>query len=242
MTMSAISPVGQLVAERPGRARVLEALGIDYCCGGRLPLEDACRARGIDVGTALSLLEAEDTRTVDDANRDACAGMTLSELADHIEIKHHAHLREVLPRLQHLARKVADAHGERDTRLHRVRSTLADFAREMSSHMLKEEHVLFPMIRAMERTGIAAESHCGSIANPIRQMEAEHSQGGDALAEMRALTDGFVPPSDACNSYRALLDGLADLERDTHLHVHKENNILFPGAIRCEATGRTTRV
>jgi regulator of cell morphogenesis and NO signaling len=237
MSILSTTTVGQLVAERPGRSRVFEALGIDYCCGGKLPLEAACRARGLDVRATIDRLEGEDAAQ-GGASAQVGAAMSLAELADHIEREHHDRLRAELPRLLRLAQKVEHAHGTRDERLHKVRAVLADFTTEMFQHMLKEERVLFPMIRALEHAGAATPGPRGSVARPIAQMEAEHDHAGGALASLRDLTDGFTPPAGACNSYRALLDGLAELERDTHQHVHKENNLLFPGAARLEQTLR----
>jgi len=99
---------------------------------------------------------------------------------------------------------------------------------------MKEERILFPMIRQLDQSAAAPAFHCGSLANPIRQMESEHDDAGSALERLRNCTDGFTPPEWACNTYRAMLDALAELERDMHQHVHKENNVLFPGAIAME--------
>lgn len=234
--MSAIEPtrtVGELVADDPRRARVLEAVGIDYCCGGKTPLESACRERGLDpeqVAQQLAMV-AEDA---DHAGED-CASMSLTALADHIEASHHAYLRVELPRLERLAARVAEAHGQRDIRLAELSTVLAAFSAEMQHHMTKEERMLFPIIRALEAGQRPRAYHFGSIANPIRIMESEHDNSGDALAQMRELTNGFDTSSAQCNTHLALLDGLATLESDTHRHVHKENSILFPRAIELEA-------
>jgi regulator of cell morphogenesis and NO signaling len=105
----------------------------------------------------------------------------------------------------------------------------------MFNHMAKEEQILFPIVRALESGAAGAASHCGSIANPIRVMEAEHDHAGGAVARLRELTDGFTAKPDDCNTHRALLAGLAQFEADLHRHVHKENNILFPRAIAMES-------
>ncbi|HUG44578.1 MAG TPA: hemerythrin domain-containing protein, partial [Acidobacteriota bacterium] len=106
------------------------------------------------------------------------------------------------------------------------------------SHMLKEERILFPMVRELEASAEAPQFHCGSLAHPIRQMEDEHDAAGAGLEKLRELSDGYSPPEWACNTYRAMLDALANLESDMHLHVHKENNILFPRALQMEAEKR----
>lgn len=225
--------VGQLVAERPARSRVFEKLGIDYCCGGKKSLEDACRDKGLDARTIAALLEASEgapaTAEVDPQ------AMSLTELADHIEQTHHAYLRRELPRLAMLVRKVAAVHGHRYPWMLEVDGVFAGFMAELDSHMMKEEQILFPIVREVERGNRSAGSHCGGLANPIRVMEHEHDSAGNALAAMRRLTDGFTPSADACNTFRAMLDGLAELERDMHQHVHKENNVLFPRALELEA-------
>ncbi len=230
--------VGELVVDDPRRARVFEALGIDYCCGGKMPLESACLALGLDPKQIVERLATID----EDAPRDSdeCAGMSLAELADHIEARHHAYLREELPRLEQLGGKVARAHGQGDPRLVRLAEVIESFSTEMQDHMTKEERMLFPSIRAFE-DGDQPPANCfGSIADPIRVMESEHDSSGDALAVMHELTGGFDRSSAQCNTHLALLEGLATLERDTHQHVHKENNILFPRAIELEAARATT--
>ncbi|MFG0284985.1 MAG: iron-sulfur cluster repair di-iron protein [Phycisphaerales bacterium JB039] len=222
--------VGTLVAEQPGRSRVLEKLGIDYCCGGKLPLEEACRKRGLDPAAVVAQLrEADETGRPGEVD---AAAMGLAELADHIEQAHHAWLREELPRLDGMTKKVSAVHGESEPRLREVREAFCALREEMFSHMQKEEQILFPAIRALER---GEPAPMGSVAGPIAQMEHEHEQAGGALAAIRAATDDFEPPAWACGTYRAMLAGLADLEADMHRHIHKENNVLFPRAMRLEA-------
>jgi regulator of cell morphogenesis and NO signaling len=231
--------VGQLVTDRPGRSRVFETLKIDYCCGGKRPLAEACGKRGLDTQAVVELLRKADAEadhggagTVDPV------ALSLTDLADHIEREHHAYLRRELPRLDRITEKVSHVHGEADPRLAEVRRAFCALRDELTSHMMKEETILFPMIRQLEQADGLPSSRCGSIANPIRQMETEHEHAGGALATMRAATDGFQPPEWACNTYRAMLDGLAHLERDMHQHVHKENNVLFPRALELEKRHR----
>jgi regulator of cell morphogenesis and NO signaling len=119
--------------------------------------------------------------------------------------------------------------------LHEIRKIFVQFAGEMSAHMMKEEQILFPMIRRLEQSASPQAFHCGSIANPIRQMELEHHGAGDALDRFCALTDGYTPPAWACNTYRAMVHALGQLQRDMHQHVHKEDNVLFPRALAREA-------
>jgi regulator of cell morphogenesis and NO signaling len=225
--------VGQLVTERPGRARIFESFGIDYCCGGKKPLEVACREKGVDPKTVLGVLAVLDEQRPDATETDwSQAGLT--ELADHIERSHHASLKRELPRLSFLTTKVAHAHGGHRPELVELRDVFDAFRAELEAHMAKEEHVLFPLCRKLD-AGVPTRSHCGSVANPIRVMVQEHDDAGDALARMRSLTDGYAVPPGACNTYRAMLAALAELELDMHRHVHKENSILFPKAIDAES-------
>ncbi len=228
--------VGQLVAQRPGRSRFFESIGIDYCCGGKVPLEQAVNSRGLEIEAVTALLEAADAKAQGhDAVLIDANAMGLAELADHIVQTHHAYLRAELPRLDQITERVYRVHGEHEPRLAEVRGAFRSLRDELTEHMMKEERILFPMIREMAQADGPQQFHCGSIANPINQMEAEHEHAGDALATMRRATDDYQPPEWACNTYRAMLDGLAYLERDMHQHVHKENNVLFPKAIQLEA-------
>ena len=230
------STIGELVTERPGRSRVFERLNVDYCCGGKLPLAEACEKRGLDVDTVLAQLQQADAEAdVRDASLADADAMGLTELADHIEQTHHAYLRSELPRLDQMTEKVYRVHGESDPRLAEVRWAFTALKHELESHMPKEEQILFPIIRRMEAEGRSVQTPFGSIAQPIAQMELEHEQAGDALATIREATDGYRPPLWACNTYRAMLDALRQLEQDMHQHVHKENNVLFPKALELEA-------
>ncbi len=223
--------VGQLVVERPNRARVFEKHGIDYCCGGKIPLTQACQKKGISLDAIVAELSETDASTPDiDLVH---AGLT--ELADHIEATHHASLRRELPRLETLARKVAAVHGDEHPELVALRDEFLHFKQDMESHALKEEQILFPAIRDLDRGSVNPGRPFGTVKHPIRVMLAEHDDAGASLARMRELTGNFTPPPTACNSYRALFAGLEDLEQDTHRHVHKENEALFPRAIEKEA-------
>ena len=231
-TAPAITPdsrIGDLVAAQPSFARIFEKLGIDYCCGGRRSLAEAAADRGLAPDTLAVLLEATADFGGPTPEVDAAA-MSLSGLIDHIEGTHHVYVRRELPRLVEMADRLSTKHGLRDPRLPEVADTVQALAAEMADHMRKEEQILFPLVRLIEQN-VRDGFHCGSIANPIRVMEAEHESAGRALARLRELTDGFTPGADACNTHRAFLAGLAEFEQDLHRHVHKENNILFPRAL-----------
>lgn len=233
LTLDPTATVGSFVRQKPSRSRVFESLKIDYCCGGKTPLHQACERKGIDAAEVMKQIEASDAAAETSDLTDADS-MTLTELADHIEATHHAYLREELPRLDFMTEKVSRVHGEKDERLFRMREAFVALKAELEPHMMKEEKILFPLIRQLEASQSSSEFHCGSVANPIRQMEHEHDQAGNALEILREVTDGYEPPEWACNTYRAMLDSLQKLEADMHQHVHKENNVLFVKALELE--------
>jgi regulator of cell morphogenesis and NO signaling len=230
------TPVGLLVTERPGRARLFERLGIDYCCHGRDTLGHACAAKGLDVADVLRTLSGEGPEGAGAENEEFdAAAATMSALADHIVAVHHIYLRRALPWLAGLLDKVVAAHGERHPELHAVREVFRRLREELEMHMLKEEKVLFPIIRQLETATTLPSLHCGTVHNPVVVMEHEHRDAGAALERLRALTHGYSAPPDACPTYRALLSELAALELDLHRHIHKENEILFSRAMAAEA-------
>lgn len=227
--------VGEIVARKPMLSRIFEEAGIDYCCGGKKPLEKACREKGIAPSELIARLEKAKEADEKENFVDAAA-MGLVELVDHIEKTHHAYLRSELARLSALTKKAAAVHGEKDARLRMVEETYHTLACELSSHMMKEEKELFPMVRELEANKNSQAFRSGSAGELIPRLEGEHHQAGEALARLRELTGGYTPPEWACNTYRAMLDALARLERDLHQHIHKENNILFPKTIAVEKT------
>ena len=231
-TISADTQVAALVLEQPSRARVFERYGIDYCCGGKTALGIACADRGLDLAVVIAALEEPVAAGADDVD---WTSVPLTELCTHIVEQHHGYLREELPPLRQLVGKVARAHGGVHAELLDVQTTFDALADELEQHMVKEEQILFPACVSLDE-GTAAQFPFGSVENPIRMMLHEHDEVAAGLAELRALTGAYEPPADACNSYRAMLGRLETLERDTHRHVHEENNILFPRAVALEAS------
>lgn len=217
--------VGELVRAVPARSRIFENLGIDYCCGGKIPLAQACQKKGLDPATVVAMLAAFDGAP-DHATVNPNT-MTLSELCDHIEQVHHAYLREELPRLDFMTRKVAAVHGEHEPRLHGVRRVFETFQAEIAAHIQEEDEQIFPAIRQWESGEQARGQVPASLNESFGKLEAEHDKAGSALARFKELTDNYAPPDWACNTFRALYDGLAQLEENMHQHVHKENNVLF---------------
>jgi regulator of cell morphogenesis and NO signaling len=220
--------LGELVAERPGRAAVLDRLGLDYCCHGQRSLAEACDAAGLDAGAIAVVLEDVEATIVDvDHPRGPVA------LADFIEATHHRYLHDELPALEALAAKVRVVHRHRHPELDDVCRLVAEIHADLEPHMLKEERVLFPAIRAL--TGGTRDFPFGTVQNPIRMMGIEHDQCGELLAQLRVAARDYTAPEDACASYRSLYARLAALEADTHRHIHLENNVLFPAAVALEA-------
>ena len=231
--------VGDLVVRYPQLRLKLEQLGIDYCCGGKKPLIEASEAAGQPWPAVETALNAALTKQPESDATD-WSRAPLSELVDHIVDSHHAFMKEQLPRLDGLLEKVQNAHGDRHgDMLAPLRQAYSSIRAELEAHLMKEEEILFPAIKANEtfltNGGTKPVSHCGSIQNPIRQMELEHDAAGDELAEMRRLTDGYQLPADACPTFAALYEGLANMEADLHEHIHLENNILFPKSVAQEA-------
>ena len=224
-----------LVTARPGLAATLDRVGLDYCCGGRRTLAAAADAAGLDLDTVLEILNRV-SETEPEAGSEGWTSMSPTELVDHLEATHHAYLREALPRAAVLADKVASVHAERHPELAVVSGLVAELRAELEPHLLKEERILLPMIRELGAATQTPQFHCGSLANPIRVMAFEHDTAGDLLARLRAATSGYAVPDDGCASYQALYVTLAELEADTHLHVHKENNVLFPAVLDAEAS------
>lgn len=236
--MNPIDPnatLAALVTARPAIAATLDRVGLDYCCGGRRTLAHAADAAGLDLDTVLEILNRVNETEPDTGIEDWTA-MPPTDLVDHLEATHHAYLREALPRATALADKVASVHAERHPELVVVAQLVAELRAELEPHLLKEERILFPMIRELGAAKQTPQFHCGSLANPIRVMAFEHDHAGDLLARLRVATAGYAVPDDGCASYRALYVTLAELEADTHLHVHKENNVLFPAVLDAEAS------
>ena len=221
--------LGDIVTSQPEAARVLERFGLDYCCGGTATLDAACADRGVDqAGVQAALGELGEPAPAD------WARMSPATLVDHLEATHHTYLHVELERLHRLADKVEAVHGDRHPELADIRSTFAHLRADLEPHLMKEERVLFPMIRELAAATEMPDFHCGTLRNPISVMLGEHDRAGELLAQLRSLTSDYTPPADGCASYGALFDGLKQLEADTHLHVHKENNLLFPAVMAME--------
>lgn len=239
MNLDATKTVRELAAEIPSATRIFEKLGIDYCCGGKRPLADACAQahvpvekvpRSLEDVTALGAKATNETPDLRNAR--------LADLIAHILATHHVYVKQEIPRLQRLLAKVVAVHCAGHPELAAVQRTFAGLSAELLSHMMKEEVVLFPYIENLEEAASqgrrAPEAPFGSISNPVNMMELEHESAGKAVAQIRMLTAAYTPPETACFSYRTLYSSLQEFESDLHQHIHLENNILFPRAIELE--------
>ena len=226
--------VADIAAQSLGAVRVFERLGIDYCCGGKRKFAEACLERGY----SPSVVESELTSAAQAAPSPARDWNTapLTDLVDHILHAHHEYLRRELPVLEARLEKVYRIYNEKyGPTLTGLPEVLGALHAELESHLMKEETILFPAIAAYE-AGQRPQACFASVAYPIRVMESEHDGAGEALARIRQITSDYTVPDYGCNTYRALMAGLAELEQDLHMHIHLENNILFPRAIALEAS------
>lgn len=236
MALNATKTVRELAVEIPNATRVFENFGIDYCCGGKKPLDEACRAANLSVTDVIHALETA-ASPADRSAYDLPSG-SLTELIDHIVKTHHKFTREELARLQKLLEKVCSVHGKNHPELLAIQSTFHHLAQELTLHLMKEENVLFPYIIRMEEAVLQNDPVLpppfGTVQNPVRMMTQEHDGAGDALRQIRSASANFTAPPEACISYRTLYLALPAFEADLHQHIHLENNILFPQSIAME--------
>ncbi len=215
----------------PELAREFERRGLDYCCGGGRTLGEACALIGADPDATVAELAAA---LVSGPHAAPWSTMAADTLVDHLEATHHRYLWDELPRATALVDKIVSVHGSRHPELVDVADCFARVRADLEPHMLKEERALFPMIRELAVATGLPSFHCGSLRNPISVMLSEHEAVGDLLATLRRLTNGYTPPADGCATFAACYLAMAEIEADTHLHIHKENNVLFPLVVRLE--------
>ncbi|MDP2336751.1 MAG: iron-sulfur cluster repair di-iron protein [Bacteroidota bacterium] len=228
--------VGEIVKLDFRAADVFSSYGIDFCCGGKISLAEACVNGKCDETKVIGALDALKNQTgsaVHDFD-----SWNIGFLADYIQNTHHQYVSKAIPQILPLAQKVADVHGEHHSEVIRINELFQDLAEELLSHMQKEELILFPYIKelvASKSDGNCAGDSCfGTVAGPISVMEQEHENAGVILKELFRLSDGYTVPDDACNTFRVLFGKMKEFEDDLHRHIHLENNILFPKAIMLE--------
>ncbi|MBZ5702838.1 MAG: iron-sulfur cluster repair di-iron protein [Acidobacteriia bacterium] len=236
MQLSQESKLKDVVLNHPAAAVVLEKAGLDYCCGGKQTLGEACMQAGMPAEELLARLQ--EAAGADSPEAQNWAAAPLGALTGYIVEKHHGYVREALPRISQHLDKVAEKHGERHPELFRIRQAFDQVGREMVQHMQKEEMILFPFIQQMSD---AVESGAGlyapffgSVQQPVAMMMQEHDAAGGLVNEMHNLSGGYAAPADGCTTYELVYRELAEFDHDLRTHVHLENNILFPRAVELE--------
>ncbi len=228
--------VGSIVAKNWRTASVFQQHNIDFCCKGNIPLSDACTAAHLDSNQIsdeiTAILEADAKPEVD------YAAWPLDQLAEYIETRHHGYVTAKMPELAAYLDKLCVVHGGRHPELLEIRELFAQSVGELTTHMKKEELMLFPFIKKMakaqrENREITAPMY-GTVQNPIAVMMHEHTDEGDRFTKIAELTNHYTVPADGCTTYRVAYNLLQEFEQDLHKHIHLENNILFPGAIELE--------
>lgn len=229
--------IRDIALEVPATTRVFEEFKIDYCCGGRRSIEDACAAKGIDSSVVLERID----RVINGAGEIADPPERLgpTDLVGYIVAKHHVFTASELERLTPLMAKVVMRHGESHPELFELQKVYSALAESLIPHMRKEENILFPFIEELDEAARRGAPppipHFATVRNPIRMMMNEHDVDGERLRTMREIANDYTLPEGACPSFTALYAGLEDLERDLHKHIHLENNVLFPAAAALEA-------
>lgn len=238
MTIATATPLGELVSTAPGAARVFEEFGIDYCCGGRRSLDEACGAAGIELSEVVQSLEKALLNDEPSGGNVNYSELSLTDLVAHIVATHHAFTKEEMLRLNLLFQKVTGVHAVRHPELGQLQTLFHQLGEDLSPHMMKEENVLFPYIVNLEESALRnaplRRPPFMTVQNPIRMMLLEHETVGEILRDMRRVSSDYVAPADACISYRTLYQALETFERDLHQHIHLENNVLFPRAADME--------
>lgn len=222
--------VGAIVADNFKTAKVFTKYGIDFCCKGGISLAEACSKNEVNLEEVTADLQKA-TILPDDVNY---TDLGLTKLIDYIIDTHHQYVENAIPALKAYLVKLATVHGERHPELFQIRDEFMATSDALTSHMKKEELILFPYIKAMEEAEKShfnlSKPHFGHIENPIQMMEEEHDTEGERFRTISKLSDGYKTPSDGCQTYRVAFEMLKEFESDLHTHIHLENNILFPKA------------
>lgn len=228
--------LGEIVAQDWHKAHVLKKYGLDFCCGGKKTLKEACIKKGLDITIIENELQQMEQAP---SHRPLPFGdWNLDFLADYIVNTHHSYVRKNLPEIRSYSEKVMKVHGKEHPELLRIHHLIEEINNELITHMQKEEKILFPYIKelvsALNNSTPKPVPHFGTVQNPIHMMETEHEEVGDHLTEIRELTQNYNLPEGACTTYNLLYKLLREFETDMHSHIHLENNILFPKAVHIE--------
>jgi regulator of cell morphogenesis and NO signaling len=241
MGMNTEKTVRELAVENAHATRVFEQFGIDYCCGGGRTLSSACAEKGVLVEEVRKAISNGVAVEVERQSEQDWTQRELSALIDHITATHHVYVRQETVRIQQLLAKVTAKHGAKHPEVTRVQEVFSALSAELTSHLMKEENILFPYIVQLEKataTGLPKPRPMfGTVKSPIHMMELEHASAGEALRSLREDSNNFTAPEDACATFQASYLALRAFEADLHQHIHLENNILFPKAIALENSG-----
>lgn len=236
MNIDLQTQVGQIARSNYKTVEVFEKLRIDFCCGGDISLEEACRRKNANAEEVLGTLKK--VMGIGQSENDRIQSLPLDQLIDHIISVHHSYVLESIPVLQKYLHKIAEVHGDHHPELAVVEDSFNQAAANLLSHMQKEENILFPwvkqMMKAQENNVPFTAPHAGTVNSPIAVMKQEHEAEGDRFEQLSVLTNNYSIPEDACNSYNYAFQKLREFEQDLHRHIHLENNILFPEAIKLE--------
>jgi len=228
--------IGELVAKDYRTASVFKKYGIDFCCQGNRTINEACEKKNIDSKLVVNDLDA--IMQAQGENSTDYKSWPLDLLADYIEKKHHRYVAEKTAEIKPYLDKICSVHRERHPELFEIKEHFNATAGELAKHMKKEELILFPYVRKLAKAKHEGSKvdlpSFGSIQNPIEAMMQEHTTEGDRFRKIEEVSNNYTPPQDACNTYGVTLGLLKEFEQDLHLHIHLENNILFPKAIELE--------
>jgi len=237
MNFSTETKVNEIALSHPGARRVLEDAGVDYCCGGGKSLQDACMHAGVAADEILERLR-QNSELAGPGDTE-WTNASLAKLTGHIRERHHQYVRDSIPRVRALLAKIREKHGPKYREIEEIEKLFGNVAREMTAHMQKEEQILFPYIDGLERSargnGAVEPPFFQTVRNPIHAMMQEHDSAGELVRKIRKASNEYKAPADACSSFQATYHELRQFEEDLHLHVHLENNILFPRAVELEA-------
>lgn len=215
--------VADIATRWPATVAVFQRHQIEFCCGGNVPLRLACEQQGLDERAILAELQQA---TRPDADQQDWRQASTASLVAHIQARYHVPLRDELPRLHAMLRRVVERHGDRHRKLGPLLEVYQALQAELLDHIEHEDTVLFPLLSRLDEAPPRAPESA-MLAAPLRELVHEHQAAGAMLGRIRALTDDFVPPAGACPTFRGLYHGLAQLEADMHVHVHLENHVLF---------------
>ena len=228
--------IGNIVASNYKAAQVFHSYGIDFCCNGNRLLKQVCDEKEL----SIEQVEKELSRALstDDGELTNYRSWPLDLLVDYIEKKHHRYVEESIPVIKQFLQKICDEHGTKHPELLEINALFSGSSDDLTTHMKKEELILFPFIRKLEnlkKDGLTPQTpQFKTVQNPVDMMMDDHSTEGERFRKINELSNGYAPPADACNTYVVTYSMLKKFEADLHLHIHLENNILFPKAIELE--------